>query len=351
MQPFNKYYAPDWTPEKGSINKFNGTHAYGARAKKIDQGILVVRFELPYNIWCLGCNNHIGQGVRYNAEKKKVGNYYSTPIMNFRMKCHLCDNYIEIQTDPKNSAYVVVSGARKKMEEWKAEDTEVIQLQDKEVKEKLENDPMYRLEHGIKDKKVIDASAPKLTQLQTLNDSQWSDPYTKSQQLRKQFRQEKKRTKTELDASEKIRDNYSLGIPLLPETSSDLVGAKSISYAKSHLLEKKRLETAVAPLFPAAKKKKGNSSSDHLSQDLSHVAKIRTRLKTDPFYSSGRSTTPFSTATSSSTATTNIPKLNDVHVVRLEKKKESIRNNDDENPSTTTTTTNTLVSYPDSDSD
>ena len=40
-------------------------------------------------------------GVRYNAEKKKVGNYYTTPIYKFRMKCHLCDNYIEIETDPK----------------------------------------------------------------------------------------------------------------------------------------------------------------------------------------------------------------------------------------------------------
>ena len=40
-------------------------------------------------------------GVRYNAEKKKVGNYYTTPIYRFRMKCHLCDNYIEIETDPK----------------------------------------------------------------------------------------------------------------------------------------------------------------------------------------------------------------------------------------------------------
>jgi hypothetical protein len=59
------------------------------------------RFELPFNIWCTGCDNHIGQGVRYNAEKKKIGNYYSTPILQFRMKCHLCDNWIEIHTDPK----------------------------------------------------------------------------------------------------------------------------------------------------------------------------------------------------------------------------------------------------------
>ena len=40
-------------------------------------------------------------GVRYNAHKRKVGNYYTTPIYKFRMKCHLCDQYFEIQTDPK----------------------------------------------------------------------------------------------------------------------------------------------------------------------------------------------------------------------------------------------------------
>ena len=34
---------------------------------------------------------------RYNAEKKKVGMYYTTPIYLFRMKCHLCDNHFEIK--------------------------------------------------------------------------------------------------------------------------------------------------------------------------------------------------------------------------------------------------------------
>jgi len=37
---------------------------------------------------------------RYNAEKTKVGMYYSTPVYQFRMKCHLCDNHIEMKTDP-----------------------------------------------------------------------------------------------------------------------------------------------------------------------------------------------------------------------------------------------------------
>ena len=85
----NKYYPPDYDPKKGGLNKFLGTHALRERARKLHLGILIIRFEMPYNIWCEGCGNHIGMGVRYNAEKKKVGMYYTTPIYQFRMKCHL----------------------------------------------------------------------------------------------------------------------------------------------------------------------------------------------------------------------------------------------------------------------
>ena len=60
----NKYYPPDYDPSKGGLNKFQGTHALRERAKKIHLGILVIRFEMPYNIWCDGCGNHIGMGVR-----------------------------------------------------------------------------------------------------------------------------------------------------------------------------------------------------------------------------------------------------------------------------------------------
>lgn len=104
-----------------------GKHALGDRARKLDQGILITRFELPFNIWWYGlsgtinirpahprynsgtCNNHIGMGVRYNAEKKKIGAYFSTPIFSFRCKCHLCDGWFEIQTDPKVSCALYMS--------------------------------------------------------------------------------------------------------------------------------------------------------------------------------------------------------------------------------------------------
>lgn len=67
----NKWLPSDFDPAKhGSVNGYHKSHHLRERARKLDQGILIVRFELPFNIWCLGCNNHIGMGVRYNAEKK-----------------------------------------------------------------------------------------------------------------------------------------------------------------------------------------------------------------------------------------------------------------------------------------
>ena len=68
------------------------------------------------------CSGHIGQGVRYNAEKRKVGNYYSTPIYGFRCKCHLCQHWFEIRTDPEHTRYVVHEGAKAQNQEWDAEE-------------------------------------------------------------------------------------------------------------------------------------------------------------------------------------------------------------------------------------
>jgi hypothetical protein len=105
----NKYYPPDFDPKiHKSLNGYHGTHALRERARKLDRGILIIRFEMPYNIWCDGCKSHVAMGVRYNAEKTKVGMYFTTPIYQFRMKCHLCDNHYEIRTDPQVSLDAVV---------------------------------------------------------------------------------------------------------------------------------------------------------------------------------------------------------------------------------------------------
>ena len=74
---------------------------FSGRTGPKGDGSVTIRFEMPFNIWCGGCNAHIAMGVRFNAQKKQVGDYFTTPIFSFRMKCPQCPNWFEIQTDPK----------------------------------------------------------------------------------------------------------------------------------------------------------------------------------------------------------------------------------------------------------
>ncbi|XP_069693652.1 coiled-coil domain-containing protein 130 homolog isoform X2 [Periplaneta americana] len=188
----NLYYPPDYDPSKGGLNKFLGTHPLRERAKKIGMGILIIRFEMPFNIWCNGCGNHIGMGVRYNAEKKKVGDYLTTPIWNFRMKCHLCDNYIGIRTEPKANEYVVVSGARRQENRWDPKENEQITPEDKETSKRLYDDAMFKLEHGYGDKRQADSLQSGLTKLTRKRERLWHDDYAANCALRQQFREERK---------------------------------------------------------------------------------------------------------------------------------------------------------------
>ena len=97
----NFYHPPDWDPRHGSRAELAAArlgepawkaHPLRERAKKLaTEGILTVRFEMPFNVRCQGCGNHIAKGVRFNAEKKAIGRYLSTKILSFRMLCHCED--------------------------------------------------------------------------------------------------------------------------------------------------------------------------------------------------------------------------------------------------------------------
>lgn len=217
----NKYYPPDYDPRVGGLNKFLGTHALRERAKKIHLGIIIIRFEMPYNIWCEGCKNHIGMGVRYNAEKTKVGMYYSTPVYQFRMKCHLCDNYIEIKTDPGNLDYEIVSGARRQENRWDPTENGQIVADTKETQRRLFDDPMYKLEHVASDLQKGDDAKPRIYKLYERNHYTWDDNYTSNAKLRAEFRKRKKELNAEADKDALLLQKSSLDIELLPESDQD----------------------------------------------------------------------------------------------------------------------------------
>ncbi|KAJ3394226.1 hypothetical protein HDU92_007083 [Lobulomyces angularis] len=236
----NKYYPPDWDPSKGSINKFVGQHPLRHRARKLDQGILVVRFELPFNMWCLHCNGHVGMGVRYNAEKKKIGNYFSTPIFSFKMKCHLCSGMIEIQTDPKECEYKVIEGGKKKEEEWDPRENETLEIKDEAEAEKIEKNAFYKLENDLNDKKISMQKNLSISQIQEWNEINLKDTFTQNQKLRKKFRTEKKKIQAIELENNTIRDKYQLNFNILKESESDVNMSKTVKFDNELTLDAKK---------------------------------------------------------------------------------------------------------------
>ncbi|GLT91746.1 hypothetical protein SLE2022_096190 [Rubroshorea leprosula] len=222
----NFYYPPEWDPSQGSLNKFHGQHALRERARKIDQGILIIRFEMPFHIWCGGCNSMIAKGVRFNAEKKQVGNYYSTKIWSFTMKSPCCKQEIVIQTDPKNCEYVIISGAQKKVEEFDVEDAETLELPADEERGKLA-DPFYRLEHQEEDLQKKKEAEPVVVRLQRVSDARHSDDYALNKALRAKLRGQKKRVAEEEAGCRKM----GLGIRLLPATQEDAAAASHVKFS------------------------------------------------------------------------------------------------------------------------
>ncbi|CAM6094962.1 unnamed protein product [Calypogeia fissa] len=222
----NFYYPPEWDPSKGSLNKFNGQHPLRERAKKIDQGILVIRFEMPYHIWCGGCQSMIAQGVRFNAEKKQVGNYYTTKIWSFKMKAACCGQEIEIQTDPKNCEYKIISGAVQKTVTYDEVEAETVLLPEAGDREKLA-DPMYRLEHQGEDERKGKEAEPFLVRLQRSADLKHRDSYSRNKALRAELRAQKKR----VAAEEAEARSKGLGIRLLSASAADAEEAASVKFA------------------------------------------------------------------------------------------------------------------------
>ena len=223
------------------MTQFQGQHPLRERAKKLDQGILVIRFEMPFNVWCNGCGHLIGKGVRFNAEKKQIGSYFSTKIWSFSMTAPCCSEHIEVQTDPKNHEYIVVAGAKRKVgynclrltllhrvptvnnicrngglhdatdwvtitlqslqrldhlaltwgyaqaETYTAEAAETMELPDSEEAQ-AKDDPFSKLERRVEDRKRGVQGADRLAELLEDSEAKMKDDYTINKALRRQLR-------------------------------------------------------------------------------------------------------------------------------------------------------------------
>jgi coiled-coil domain-containing protein 130 len=298
MQGFNmgRYYPPD----ASNPPTFNASsHPLGKRANKISQGILTVRFELPFAVWCDHCTPAaiVGQGVRFNAEKKKVGKYHSTPIWSFRMKHSACGGWWEIRTDPKNAEYVVFEGAKKRDygPEYKGAETDGdLRFLTQEEKEQRRNDAFANLEGKLEDKDTEKKNKERVEELYDKSEV-WRNPYDANARLRQGFREQRKEWKKEERRKEGIRDKFSLGIEILNETATDCLRANMIEFGGHGVSNKITDGVAWKPLFADVKRDRSDVSvskaaklkstikAENSRQSLQHTLVDNTKAAVDPF--------------------------------------------------------------------
>ncbi|KAG5922578.1 hypothetical protein E4U42_005430 [Claviceps africana] len=257
MQGFNmgRYVPPD-VEGTTSANRLHKKHALGQRASKLSsRGVLTVRFEMPFPVWCSSCAKPtiIGQGVRFNAEKKKVGHYYSSPIWSFRFRHAACGGTIEMRTDPKNTAYVVAQGATRRdtgEDRGPRPGDEALVIMTDQEREALRRSAFASLERTIDDRERLIRAGKRIEHLRVAQDRAWEDPYAMNQRLRRTFRVGRKERERDDAATEALRDKMGLAMELVPATDEDAQRAKLVDFGAG--CERRDADAALAkPLFGA----------------------------------------------------------------------------------------------------
>lgn len=279
MQGFNmgRYVPPD---QEGVVS---GNRLLGNRAQKANAaGVPIVRFEMPFAVWCDGCEARtigrdgktthpvlIGQGVRFNAEKHKTGNYYSTPIFTFRMRHPACGTWLAIRTDPKTTSYVVAEGGRRRREYSDGDDegeggeflspeaaaarsaaalagvegggAETSDLDRLDAFDRLERTIIHRAPAVPGSNAQAKAEGPlsgldaarRLEALTRSNARQWDDPYARNRALRAAFRVGRHAREQAAADDEGLRQRLgglSEDLRLLPATEADARHAALVDF-------------------------------------------------------------------------------------------------------------------------
>lgn len=207
-----------------------------------------VRFEMPFAIWCTTCPSGstsalIGQGVRFNATKMRVGNYFSTPIWAFRMRHPACGCTLELRTDPKNSDFTVTEGARKRDygdDETVAKRSDTAMLgrlgpssrRDKEEEEKRQ-DAFAMFEGKAADKEQARSQANLIEELQMESDRFFHDADGSNRKLRDQFRKGQRERQADEKRKEQIAERMGLGFDLADANADDAAKAAAVDFGEA----------------------------------------------------------------------------------------------------------------------
>ncbi|KAL8766582.1 MAG: hypothetical protein Q9194_006224 [Teloschistes cf. exilis] len=278
-------YVPPEHEGTTSANKLAGKYVFPTL---LDSGLSLLQTDMP---WVLALAKPV---------KKKVGNYHSTPIFKFRMKHNVCGGAIEIQTDPKNTAYVVTDGAKKRdTGDEKILEGDMI-IRSAEEREQLQNDAFAALEGRVEEKRQTSTDKSRIEDLYREKEKAWDDPYAASKKLRKVFRVERKARQRDEERTEDLKDKMSLGMDLVAETEEDtrragLVdfgvtdGEMAVVKAKSKPLFGRTSSTQSIGQMPLSTKT--HAGARGVRETLQSELGKNTRAAMDPFLIDNKSTT------------------------------------------------------------
>ena len=155
----NKYYPPDFDPNKVPRNKVKKNYTF------------TIRTMAPFHMRCLTCGEYIYKGRKFNSRHENVPdeNYLGLRISRFYIKCPRCAAEIVFKTDIENQDYRMEAGATRCFENLlNARRDEAI----KAIKEQedLEKNPMKMVELKAKStllEEEIQGSLKDLEELRT----------------------------------------------------------------------------------------------------------------------------------------------------------------------------------------
>lgn len=252
------YFPPEWRPEMGGLSKF-----HGSKGANQYQKYGIIRFELPFDGWCTKCKTHIGKGTRFNAKKNRAGNYFSTTIWSFTMKCYHCDNMLTIKTDPEKRTYNYADGIRPMEQDYDPDknDSVIVPLSEDE-KRRLSNDPIFKLQHENEDKVRSQSSREVISELVEVADLNHLNDYDANSMLRSSMRKGRKRRNELLQEGE----GKGFTFPLQELTAEDMAAASKVKFKSDNFRksEKQKFEKI---------RKQSLFSQDHKSSEIQAQSK------------------------------------------------------------------------------
>jgi len=285
-QSKNQWWQQQQRKDHGGDGKRGGRAGNNNGGGDGSNGGSVFRFELPYSGFCSGCGEYVGKGSRFNAEKVKTDDsYFTTPILEFRMKCRHCAAQIfVIRTDPANRGFAYVSGIRQKLRQQHHQDGgDGIIAEDgpddtrsEREKEKDVASAFERLEKAQAGMRKAMTESERMVAMQKSSDGMYRDDATNNSKLRSAFRVDRRKRKRAIQRGQSL--GWRRGMALVDDVDdADRCEAQSAVFGNSRATEQKRLSAVRrASIFSGAGKSKRSSrrkretkSTRNLDEDAS----------------------------------------------------------------------------------